>query len=40
MPEDAALTAIEDASRETGMPASDPVRFGAGPLLDALLAST
>ncbi len=38
MPEDEAQAAIEEAQRETGLPTSDPVRFGAGALLDALLA--
>jgi D-glutamate N-acetyltransferase len=34
--EDAAQGAIAEAERETGLPATDPVRFGAGPLVDAL----
>jgi D-glutamate N-acetyltransferase len=34
--EDAARAAIADAVAETGLPADDPVRFGAGPLLDAV----
>lgn len=38
MPESAARAAIEEAERELGLPTSDPVRFGASPLLDALLA--
>lgn len=33
-----ARVAVDAAASETGLPASDPVRFGAGPLLDALLA--
>jgi uncharacterized NAD-dependent epimerase/dehydratase family protein len=32
-----ARAAIDAAAQETGLPADDPVRFGAGPLLDALL---
>ena len=32
-----ARAAIAAASEETGLPADDPVRFGAGPLLDAVL---
>jgi uncharacterized NAD-dependent epimerase/dehydratase family protein len=32
-----ATAAIEEVRRETGLPADDPVRFGAGPLLDELL---
>jgi uncharacterized NAD-dependent epimerase/dehydratase family protein len=35
--EDDALTAIAEAEAETGLPADDPVRFGAGKLLDAIL---
>ncbi len=34
-----ARAAIGAASRETGLPAADPVRFGAGPIVDALLAA-
>lgn len=36
--EEAARAAVRDAARETGLPADDPVRFGAGTLLDAVLA--
>ena len=35
--EDDARTAIEAAEEETGLPTDDPVRFGPGRLLDALL---
>jgi D-glutamate N-acetyltransferase len=35
--EDGARAAIEAAERETGLPADDPVRFGPGRLLDAIL---
>lgn len=38
MSEEAARVAVEAAARETGLPTSDPVRFGAGPLMEALLA--
>jgi uncharacterized NAD-dependent epimerase/dehydratase family protein len=31
-----AATAIERAARETGLPATDPVRFGADPLVEAI----
>jgi uncharacterized NAD-dependent epimerase/dehydratase family protein len=34
---DAGRRAIEVAERETGLPADDPVRFGAGRLVDAVL---
>jgi uncharacterized NAD-dependent epimerase/dehydratase family protein len=37
--EDEARTAIRDASEETGLPADDPVRFGSGRLLEAVLAA-
>jgi len=37
--EAAARRAISAAAEETGLPADDPVRFGAGPLLDAVLSS-
>jgi uncharacterized NAD-dependent epimerase/dehydratase family protein len=35
--EDAALAAVAEAAEETGLPADDPVRFGAGTLLDSIL---
>jgi uncharacterized NAD-dependent epimerase/dehydratase family protein len=35
--EDAARTAIEETEAETGLTADDPVRFGSGRLLDAVL---
>ena len=35
--EDEAREAVRAAEADTGLPASDPVRFGAGPLVDALL---
>jgi uncharacterized NAD-dependent epimerase/dehydratase family protein len=34
--DDGARRAIEEAEAETGLPADDPVRFGAGKLVDAL----
>jgi len=37
--ESGARAAVEAAERETGLPADDPVRFGAGRLLDAVLAA-
>jgi uncharacterized NAD-dependent epimerase/dehydratase family protein len=36
--EDAARSAIAAAEAETGLPADDPVRFGAAKLVDAVLA--
>jgi uncharacterized NAD-dependent epimerase/dehydratase family protein len=38
--EDEALAEIAAAEAETGLPADDPVRFGAAKLLDAVLALT
>jgi uncharacterized NAD-dependent epimerase/dehydratase family protein len=35
--EEEAQAAIEAAEKETGLPADDPVRFGPGSLLDAIL---
>jgi len=37
--DEGARTAIAEAAAETGLPADDPVRFGPGPLLDAVLAA-
>jgi uncharacterized NAD-dependent epimerase/dehydratase family protein len=37
VPEDEARRAIAEAEEETGLPADDPVRFGAGKLVDAVL---
>jgi len=37
--EDAARAAIARTERETGLIADDPVRFGAGRILDAVLSS-
>ena len=34
--EDAARRAIEETEAETGLPADDPVRFGAARLVDSL----
>ena len=36
--ESAAAEAVSAAAADTGLPACDPVRDGAGPLLDAVLA--
>jgi uncharacterized NAD-dependent epimerase/dehydratase family protein len=38
--EEEARAAIADAEAETGLPADDPVRFGAGKLLDSVLNDT
>ena len=35
--EAAARAACEDATRETGLPATDPVRFDSAPLVDAIV---
>src|SRR5690606_25925629 len=37
--EAAARAACEAATRETGLPATDPVRFGTGPLVEAVVAA-
>jgi uncharacterized NAD-dependent epimerase/dehydratase family protein len=37
--DDAAREAIAAAEAETGLPADDPVRYGAGRLVDAVLAA-
>jgi uncharacterized NAD-dependent epimerase/dehydratase family protein len=36
MTEDEARRACEEAARETGLPATDPVRFDSAPLIDAI----
>ena len=33
-----ARRACEEAQQETGLPATDPVRFDSGPLIDAIVA--
>lgn len=38
MPDEAARAAIAETEREMGLPTTDPVRYGAGPLVEALLA--
>jgi len=38
--ESEARAAIEQTMQETGLPCTDPVRFGAEPLVDAVLPST
>ena len=35
----AARAAIDAAGEETGLPTDDPVRYGAGPLLDSVIAA-
>lgn len=40
MTDDDARRACEDAARETGLPCTDPVRFDATPLLDAITGFT
>ena len=37
MAEDDARRAVEDAARLTGLPATDPIRFGVGPIADAVV---
>jgi D-glutamate N-acetyltransferase len=37
LPPDAAAAAVEHAAHETGLPAVDPVRFGAAPLVEAIV---
>jgi uncharacterized NAD-dependent epimerase/dehydratase family protein len=37
--EEAARAAIDEATEETGLPTDDPVRYGAGPLLDSVIAA-
>ncbi|MDQ3136500.1 MAG: DUF1611 domain-containing protein [Gemmatimonadota bacterium] len=39
LPEDLARRACEVAARETGLPATDPVRFDPDPLVDAVLSA-
>jgi len=37
MSEPAARAAVSQAAADTGLPATDPVRFGASPLAEAIL---
>jgi uncharacterized NAD-dependent epimerase/dehydratase family protein len=37
--DEAARSALDEAERETGLPATDPVRYGAAVILDALQAA-
>jgi hypothetical protein len=39
MTEETARAACEEASRETGLPAVDPVRFDPTPLVDAVVGA-
>jgi uncharacterized NAD-dependent epimerase/dehydratase family protein len=39
LPEDEAREAVARAARDTGLPATDPVRFDAAPLVDAIIAA-
>jgi uncharacterized NAD-dependent epimerase/dehydratase family protein len=39
LPEGEARRLVEEAGRATGLPSTDPVRFGAGPLADAVEAA-
>lgn len=39
LPEEEARRAVQRAQDETGLPATDPVRFGPGPLVDAIQAA-
>ena len=39
MPESDARRAVEGASERTGLPATDPIRFGMAPLVDAVMAA-
>ena len=36
--EDAARRVVEETQRETGLPATDPVRFDPAPIVDAIAA--
>ncbi|MGH7703806.1 MAG: DUF1611 domain-containing protein, partial [Gemmatimonadales bacterium] len=38
LPEEDARRACEAGAQDTGLPCTDPVRFGAGPLVDAVVA--
>ena len=38
LPDDEARSAIDRAARETGLPATDPVRYDPAPVVDAIAA--